>query len=329
MTRALRWLLLGAVAACSRPAQVPRSRAGDSRDEGGGELAKQSIQLALGGEDEGDESDVPAPPRRGAASSVGDGYGGDPYAGDPYGGATYAGWTVPQWSYSTPNRIPHYNVANGLAGSIEGVVRWSGALPGKLASACGAIANPTLQVGSDRGVRGAIVYIEKVSVGRPLPYYGRPATVGGVVVKHGCALLPSAQVVTPLPASITVHGDATAARVRIEAGDTTAGFELQEGGRVQVPARAGITRIEGEEGRLVAAWVLALDTPYYAVTDDAGRYRLDELAPGVYDVTFFQAPIAHATVGGTIAYGAPIVVHRTVRVERARSTRADVELSGR
>lgn len=331
MRRTPCWLLLGAFA-CGGPARPAVNHAGDEYDEGGGELARQSIQLELGGDD---SSDVTAAHDFARGGSVGgdlyggDAYGGGMYGGDPYGGASYAGWTVPQWSYSTPNRVPHYNVSAGLSGAIDGTVRWSGPVPGKLASACGTIDNPTVQVGTDRGVRGALVYIEKVSVGRPLPYYGRPASVGGIVVKHGCALLPAAQIVTPLPASISVHGDATPARVRIaNEGDTTA-YELQQGGLVQVPIKPGITRVEGEDGRLVAAWLLALDTPYYAITDDAGRFRIDELAPGTYDVTFWQAPSAHANPDGTLAYGEPIVVHRTVRVEAARSARIDVVMSAR
>ena len=326
MRRALCWLLLGAIA-CGGPARPPVGHAGDDTDEGGGELARQSIQLELGGEDPGDVAEPRDSARSGAVG--GDLYGGDPYGGDPYGGASYAGWTVPQWSYSTPNRVPHYNVSAALSGAIDGTVRWTGPAPGKLASACGTIDNPTVQVGTDHGVRGALVYIEKVSVGRPLPYYGRPASVGGIVVKHGCALLPAAQIVTPLPTSIAVHGDATPARVRITNEVDTTTYELQQGGLVQVPLKPGITRVEGEDGRLVAAWVLALDSPYYAITDDAGRFRIDELAPGTYDVTFWQAPTAHANADGTLGYGAPIVVHRTVKVEAARAARMDVVMSAR
>src|SRR5438067_696209 len=83
----------------------------------------------------------------------------------------------------SPPREPAYAIGNALPGVLEGVVTWSGAPAGKLKTACGTIDNPTLRVGSDKSLRGVLVYIEKVSVGRSMPYYGRPANVGGVVVK--------------------------------------------------------------------------------------------------------------------------------------------------
>jgi hypothetical protein len=71
--------------------------------------------------------------------------------------------------------------------------------------------------------------------------------------------------------------------------------------------------------------VIGLDTPYYALTDDRGRFRLDELATGTYEVTVWQPPVP-ALAGGALVYGAPIVAKRTVRVEGARTARLDVAL---
>ena len=71
--------------------------------------------------------------------------------------------------------------------------------------------------------------------------------------------------------------------------------------------QAGVTRVEADDGKLAPAWVIGLDTPYYAITDDRGRFRIDELAPGSYDVTIWQAPIATAGANGAITYGQPIV----------------------
>jgi hypothetical protein len=58
-----------------------------------------------------------------------------------------------------------------------------------------------------------------------------------------------------------------------------------------------------------------MDTPYYALTDDHGRFRIDELAPGTYEVSIWSA------VGGT-----PTLQHRTVRVEAGKPARLDVTL---
>lgn len=310
-----------ALVACGGSQRAPLAPAGDEHDDGAGLLARASSSLALGDTDE---------PTAEAPGFGGNSYGGATYGGAAYGGSTYGNWTPPQWAYNAPNRIPHYNVIAGLTGAIEGAVTWPGSPPPKLNSACGLVDNPSIHVGSDHGVRGVLVFIERVGIGRPLPYFSRPATVGGVVAKHGCALTPAAQFVMPLPAALAVHGDATRARLRITPpSGATKTADLEEAGRVMVDLAPGITRIDSTDDKLAAAWVLTLDSPYYAITDETGRFRLDELAAGTYDVTFWQAPLASATATGAFTYGTPLVVHRTVKVEAGKPAHLSITLSGR
>ncbi len=316
------------LAACGGSTHTRLYNAGDEKDDGAGLLARASTRLVT--DDTEPAFAAPPKPRTGAPYG-GDPYGGGMYGGDPYGGASYAHWTVPQWTYQPPNRVPHYAIATtGLDAAMEGVVTWSGAAPAKLATACGAIDNPSLRLGANHGMRGVVVYIERIAIGRALPAYGRPATVGGVVAKHGCAFAPAAQIVVPLPAAISIHGDAQRTRVRVTpTGAAPKLLELQEGGLVQVEVKAGVTKVDGEDGTLAAAWVLGLDTPYYAITDDTGRFRIDELAPGTYDVTFWQPPIASIGADGIVIYGAPIVAHRSIHVAAAHITQVSVVLPSR
>jgi hypothetical protein len=323
----VRTLAVVALVACSgAPRTSKLAKAGDEHDDGAGLLARASTSLDLSGADEGGFGEAAAR----APGVGGETYGGSTYGGDPYGGATYANWTIPQWSNNAPTRTPAYGVIVGLSGTVEGTVTWAGAPPPKVTTACGPIGNPTLHVGTDRAVGGALVYIEKVVVGRPTPYLSRPASVGGVVAKHGCVLAPAAQLVAPLPAAITINGDASRARVRVTPpSGTPATQDLQEAGRISVALSPGVTKIDAEDGKLGAAWVIAIESPYFAITDDTGRFRIDELAPGTYDLTFWQAPIAQASGNGTLTYGAPIVTHRTVKIDAGKTTKLSVILSGR
>jgi len=330
----LGWFVVVAVA-CGSNTRAPL-KPGDDHDEGAGILAGASTKLQTG-----DPTDDKLADNRRANRGTnpygygGDAYGGDPYGGayggDPYGGTSYARWTIPQWNYQQPNRTPRYTVtATGLDASIEGTVTWPGAIPGKLATACGAIDNPLKVAAANHGVRGVIVYIERVTSGRAIPTFTKPVTVGGVVTKHGCAFGPTAQIAIPLPTSVSIHGDAQRTRVRITpTGAAPKLFELQEGGLVQTELKAGVTKIDGEDGKLAAAWVVGLETPYYAITDDTGHYRIEELAPGTYDVTFWQAPIATAGVDGVLAYGSPLVVHRAIHVDASRRAQLSVALPAR
>jgi len=326
-TRATAVIVLGAIA-CGASQRPPLSAAGQDKDDGAGELARASLKFQTSDDEEQGFADQRATRASDYDNQYGgDPYGGDPYGGfggDPYGGAGYANWRMPQWSYNVPNRMPRYSVSVGLTGAIEGSVSWNGQVPAKVGSACGQIDNPTLRVSKDKMVRGAIVYIEKVTIGRSTPYYSKPATVGGVLAKRGCALVPAAQIVAPLPGSVAINGDTSRTKLRI--GKATQ--ELQEGGLVQVEIKAGVTKIESEDGKIAAAWVLGLETPYYAITDDAGRFRIDELSPGTYELTFWQPPVATANRDGTWMYGAPIVVKRSVRVD-FKTTHVSVALPAR
>jgi len=197
-------------------------------------------------------------------------------------------------------------------------------------SACGTI--DPLAIGNERGVGGVLVYIERFTAGRVLPNTmgeQRPSLVGGVVVKRGCMLAPITQVVNPLPAQLAIHGDGKRTRLRITPPGTAAGAikptELQEAGRVALQLKVGVTRVEADDGSLGAAWVVGVDTPYFAITDDTGRFRIDELAPGTYEVTVWQPPIPTVT-NGQLAYGQPVTVRRSIRVDAAKTSRLDVAL---
>lgn len=316
----MRWLAVLALAACGSTPRTRLAKAGDEHDDGAGLLARASVSLDLSGTDDGLDATEPAF----------DDVGGATYGGAAYGGSTYGGWAIPQWSYNAPAHTPAYGVIAGLDGTVAGTVTWAGAPPPKVTTACGSIDNPSLRVGADRAMAGVLVYIEKVAIGRPTPYYSRPASIGGVVAKHGCVLAPAAQLVAPLPAALSIDGDGARTTVRVTPPmGAPASYELEEAGRVAVALAPGITKVDGADGRLGAAWVIAIETPYFAITDDAGRFRIDELGAGTYDLTFWQAPIAQASLDGTLTYGAPIVTHRTVKIDAGKLTKLSVVLSGR
>jgi hypothetical protein len=316
-------LLIAAVMACSSPQRSRMYPAGSDKDDGYGDLARMSARLTIGG---GVSPFAAHRARR--TSPEADPYGGDAYGGDAYGGATTDSGApiAPPPGPGVPRALPpRYVPTTGLTGAIEGTVTWRGAPPPQLTTACGPIENPGIRVAPDRGVAGVLVYIERVEIGRTLPGVGRPPTRGGIITKRGCALGPAIQILTPLPADLAIHGDATEVKLRVTLPGGTRPFDLQPAGRIVLTAQPGVIRVEAEDDSLSPAWVVAANTPYYALTDERGRFRLDELAPGSYDVTFWQPPLA-TTVHGKLVYGAPVVVHRPVKVDLARPARLDLAL---
>nr|HEX4315057.1 hypothetical protein [Kofleriaceae bacterium] len=319
---------------------TPLSPGGDVKDDGHGLLSSAGARVSLGDGDgsAGQTADDTAAADRtdGEYTAYGGdvygGYGGTMYGGamygfggDPYGGGiAYGG---PGWHQAQPHPIK-YQVQEGMSGSVEGTVTWAGAAPPRIATACGTIDNPSLRV-TNHAVGGALVYIENPKVGRATPAtYGTPPQVGGTIAKHGCALLPAAQIVAPLPAAFTVHGDHARATLKITPPNATAAttVELQEAGMVSMDTETGVTRVDSSDGKLSSAWLVGLETPYFAITDDNGRYSIAELADGDYDLTIWQAPVAVAGAGGAISYGAPIVVKRKVHVAGGKAARLDVAI---
>jgi hypothetical protein len=320
--------VLIAVLACGSPSRGRLYPAGSEKDDGHGDLAQKSAHLFTHTEPEASLF----VPRRYRAHRAGGPYGGDPYGGAVYGGdpdgessgADDAALAHLPWSrLGAP--ATHYSTAAGLTGAVEGTVTWRGPPPPPITTACGQIANPSVRVGPHSAVGGVLVYIEHVDVGRALPSYGHPPGVGGLIAKRGCVLSPALQIITPLPAGLAIHGDATEARLRVTLPSGVKPVALQEAGRVLLQAQPGVTRIEADDGSLGAAWVVAWDTPYYAITDDAGKFRIDELATGTYDVTFWRPPLASAA-SGKLVYGAPVITHRSVKIDAGKPARLDVAL---
>ncbi|HEY4175289.1 MAG TPA: carboxypeptidase-like regulatory domain-containing protein [Kofleriaceae bacterium] len=345
-------VLLGLLALSCAPTTKQRLHpAGDKLDEGNGQLALASMHLYT------DEETVDPPAQHTDSFD------------EAYGGTTYGNYTPPSWGYPAVNRNPVYAVHNDLVGAVEGTISWRGASPTATTS-CGPV--DWLRIGSHHELAGALVFIHRVATGRslvPAQSEQRPAPVGGIVIKRGCALFPVVQLVTPVPARIAIHGDRTATRLRL----TTTAFpmpplaatggkparygnipyapgnpdswdgedwanpsddpektpephdeDLLEGGRIVAPIRSDIMRIDSIDNTVGSAWIVGLATPAYAITDEAGRFRLDELAKGTYEVTIFVPP-PPAVKNGALVYGEPIVVKRSIVVpDGSHAVRVDV-----
>jgi hypothetical protein len=299
------WITVGVALAGACAGRTRLGPAGGETDEGNGDLATASIKLLTRSSDAEDlfAESAPRPPPEDEAGADED---------VEVTAEEDSGWAQPDIEYIE---------RAGLSGAVEGVVRWTGARPARFASPCGPV--DMVRVGADGGVGGVLVWIDDVTVVRE-PQESHVESIGGVVVKRGCAFLPTAQVMWPAPGSLQIHGDSKAVRTKVSWTPARAPVmrELEAGGLVSLES-GDVARIEAESGGIAPAWVVGLATPYFAITDDQGRFRIDELAAGTYRVTLWRAPLP--TSAGK-ALGPPLVVQRTVRVGDARTTRLDVAL---
>lgn len=301
----------------------PLPPAGSPRDDGTGLLARLSMEPAAGSP-RADEP--PAAPR-------------DDQVGDRDGGPRYAGYEfVPSEPYQvTPPPYQSGYTAEEVArgGSIAGVVSWRRPPPAAAtlpAPSCDArVANDSLLVDEGGRVANAVVWLADIRRGRPLlslaaaTMYQRRLQIGGLLERRGCRFAPHVQIVAPIGGVLElVHGDPGRARIvgeRPGAGEAFAVELAGRGARATVLLdRHGPVRVRAGDGG--DAWVVVAGHPYYAVTDERGRFELPDVPPGRYELVVWHEPVTQDDG----APSEPVVVRRAVTVRADRRTAVDVAL---
>lgn len=310
----------------------PLSTAGSTMDDGAGWLARASVKYYTSSDEGGFEPD---PNQQPANVDLYNGYtyggfGGDWYGAGGYGGSPYAGYQ-PYVSPVVPTRNYDYAISYGTdLGSIEGTVTWPKAPhpPATLSTGCD---NPSLRLGSGNTVEGAVVYLEKLTTGKSWQFGPKPIGYGGTAEIRGCAIVPSVQVLGPLPDQLTIEngGDVPATMIVQKVGDASSAVtsKLESGRSLPVPVTtAGVYAVTDDAGKLAPAWIVIATHPYYTLSDDRGRFRLDDVSPGDYQLVVWQPPVITGVVDGVVKYGEPTVTKKKVTVKKLAETHADLVL---
>lgn len=219
-------------------------------------------------------------------------------------------------------------------GVISGRVRFEGTPPvlpplpvNKNRDVCGERKpNEALVVGPDGGVKGSVVLVEGVARGK--------RAAGDVVIDNAKCLFVS-------------HVSAAMAgrRVRVKNSDpilhNTHGFlgkptvfNLALPNRDQVIditkrlTKPGVVRVLCDAHPHMSAWLVVHDSPYFAVTDERGAYRIDGVPPGTYRVTMWHEGFRARGVDkdGRPIYEEPHTVTRDVTVAPRATVTIDFEL---
>ncbi|HVK76015.1 MAG TPA: hypothetical protein VM734_21965 [Kofleriaceae bacterium] len=317
--RARCWLGVVALIACGAPPAQRLGPAGSRYDDGTGQLAAASVRLEVGGEEATPFAD--RRPRRyldGDASA----YGGYGYGGYGYGGFAYGGIG---FGYGPPVAPPPpYNPSGVIdGGAVVGAVRWKA--DGGLAWPEGCDAARVARAGAP--VAGAVAYLEGVTAGRAVPYAMSFVRTGGVLVVDSCALVPTVQTVSPLPGQVIIeNADQHPARLVGERAGMTTTLELEAGARQTLAIdRVGALRVD--DGRRAPAWVIGQAHPYYVISDADGRFALDDVPPGSYELVVWYPPLVARIGTGGPEWTAPTIERRRITVGKRGVARVDVALT--
>ena len=171
---------------------------------------------------------------------------------------------------------------------------------------CGpAVANETLLIGAEGGLQNAVVLLH--------PLGGKTATQPGAVVldnKH-CAFAPHIQIATVGSELLLKNSDPILHTVHARLGkETQFNVGLPRWRQVNKRLdRPGVMRIDCDVLHTwMSAAIVVTDTPYFALTDAAGRFKIEGLALGAYEMEIWHERLGSQTIGLVVADGITRVV---------------------
>jgi hypothetical protein len=195
-------------------------------------------------------------------------------------------------------------------GTIEGKVIYNGAvptrkiIPNKDIEVCGGIRDePLIDVGPDKAVKDAVVYLVQVAKGKAWPAAGKPPELDNIK----CRFVPNVQVIPAGPLDV-VNKDPVLHNTHGYYGNRTA-FNMalpNEGQRIPTElTRAGTVRVDCDAHGWMEGWIYVVDNPYYAVTGDDGKFSITDVPPGTYNLVAIQSYTGPVQQSVTVASGKP------------------------
>jgi len=192
-------------------------------------------------------------------------------------------------------------VADG--GSVGGTITLSGPilkLPvrkiSKDTQGCGTAARESqkLIVNGTGGLRNAVVIVEGVRRGKAMPTAAQNAEID----QNKCEYLPHVQVMAVNSEIALRNSDPILHNIQFFQGDNTL-FNIAQPVQGQVNKhkleKAGTIYVECAVHGWMQGNVVVVDNPYYAVTDENGRFSITDLPPGKYQLKIWHEYVGELT----------------------------------
>jgi plastocyanin len=220
------------------------------------------------------------------------------------------------------------------AGALSGVVRFTGTPPklepiavNKNRDICGdQKPSEALVVAAERGVRGSVILVEGVTK-------GKKGAADVIVDKTRCLFVHHVTATGPGDRVRVRNSDPILHNTHGKLGKPTV-FNLALPNKDQMVDitkrlnKPGVVRVLCDAHPHMMAWMVVHDSPYYAVSDERGAFKIDGIPPGTYKVTMWHEGFRAKGVDkdGRPAYEDPITVTREVTIAPKGAATVDFEL---
>ncbi len=207
-------------------------------------------------------------------------------------------------------------VAGG--GAIEGTVTFKGAVPAPVKlpitqdqDICGKEARdaPTYQVSASGALKNAVVWIDAIKAGKPLP---SAAKVG--LNNTGCRFVPHVQAAVAGSRIDVKNSDDVLHNTHARLGKdrlTVFNVGLPILGQVskQKLLQPGVVKVGCDAGhKWMSAYIHVFKHPYFAVTGADGKFSMKDVPPGDYTVKIWHEALGTRTATAKVAAGGAVRV---------------------
>jgi hypothetical protein len=179
-------------------------------------------------------------------------------------------------------------------GTISGSVKWSGPVPHSLSypitkdpQICDPDSHKTadlerLVIGPEGGVANTIVYLKNITSGKALAL---PEQRRHLDQKH-CRYVPHILLVPQSATLEMVSSDATLHTIHMDgAASFNLPFPFPDRPTTRAMPTAGLVNLHCNGGHVwMNAEMMVVSHPYYAVTDESGRFELTDVPAGTYEI---------------------------------------------
>ena len=179
-------------------------------------------------------------------------------------------------------------------GTISGTVKWSGPVPRALdfpitkdPQICDPESKKTadlerLIVGPQGGVANAIVYLKNISSGKALELPEQRRHLD----QKRCRYVPHILLIPENASLSMMSSDATLHTIHMDGAATfNLPFPFSDRPTLRTMATPGIVHLRCNGGHVwMNAEMMVAAHPYYAVTDESGRFELTDVPPGTYQI---------------------------------------------